>query len=350
MYKVTIGIPVYNAARYLPQTMASALNQTFDSICFLIVDDCGHDSSIDYIRSLQTTHPRGKDIRIVHHSANKGVSEARNTLIKEADSDYLFYLDSDDLITPDCIAILYKAITAIDADVAYGSYKEVWENRNVRDTYHRLPPMVNDETGTFADVVFRKFQLNIRTFVWNILFSCRFLREHGFAFEPVTVWEDLLFTYDFIPCVRKAVFCSEITYTYVKRDGSLSIYHVRNTIPNDEISEHIHIRALSKAKCLKQIGQPYFGGMLMKTMSICYDAFSVILDKRKQITPPITNRELRQLTEYPLSLVETLKLECRRFPNFVVYLIGQLPFPVIKSLALCYRKVVVAYRRMRAYK
>ena len=71
-YEVTIGIPVYRAAGYIEKTMESALSQTFPSIEFLVLDDCGGDGSMDVVERLQKEHPRGKDIRILRHEKNYG--------------------------------------------------------------------------------------------------------------------------------------------------------------------------------------------------------------------------------------------------------------------------------------
>lgn len=57
MYKVTIAIPVYNVEMYVKQSLLSALDQTFDSIEFLIIDDKGTDKSINIIRNVMETHP-----------------------------------------------------------------------------------------------------------------------------------------------------------------------------------------------------------------------------------------------------------------------------------------------------
>ena len=83
-YEVTIGIPVYRAVDYIRQTMESALSQSFPSIEYLIVDDCGEDGSIEIVEELQQKHPRGKDIRIVRHGNNHGVGVARNRILTEA--------------------------------------------------------------------------------------------------------------------------------------------------------------------------------------------------------------------------------------------------------------------------
>ena len=80
-YEVTIGIPVYNIERYVRLAMDSALAQTFPSIEFLVLDDCGTDSSMDIVREYQQNHPRGKNIRIVRQPQNGGIGKARNRIV-----------------------------------------------------------------------------------------------------------------------------------------------------------------------------------------------------------------------------------------------------------------------------
>ena len=60
-YEVTIGIPVYNIERYIRKMMESALAQTFQSIEYLICDDCGTDSSIDIVKEYQNSHYRARN-------------------------------------------------------------------------------------------------------------------------------------------------------------------------------------------------------------------------------------------------------------------------------------------------
>ena len=101
MYKVTLSMPIYNVALYVERALLSALNQTFESIEFLIVDDKGSDNSMDIVRRIISEHPRGKDVRIIEHEKNIGLGATRNTAIDNANGEYLFFMDSDDEITPD---------------------------------------------------------------------------------------------------------------------------------------------------------------------------------------------------------------------------------------------------------
>ena len=64
-YDVTIGIPVYKSADYIRRSLESALNQTYSSIEFLMIDDGGADGSMDIIEQLKAEHQRGGDIRII---------------------------------------------------------------------------------------------------------------------------------------------------------------------------------------------------------------------------------------------------------------------------------------------
>ena len=83
-YDVTIGIPVYQAEKYLSRSLESALAQSYPSIEFLIVDDGSTDGSLSIAQDYQKQHPRGVDIRIISHDHNLGVSAARNRIIEEA--------------------------------------------------------------------------------------------------------------------------------------------------------------------------------------------------------------------------------------------------------------------------
>ena len=124
-YDVTIGIPVYQSVDYIQRAMWSVLSQSYPSIEFLVIDDCGMDGSMDIIRKLQYSHPRGSDIHIISHIGNLGASESRNDIIREAQGDYLYFMDSDDVIAENAISLLMQNIRQYDAEIAIGSYEKI---------------------------------------------------------------------------------------------------------------------------------------------------------------------------------------------------------------------------------
>ena len=119
--KVSIIIPVYNVAPYIGDCLQSVMRQTYaGSMECLLVDDCGEDDSMaivermiaEYNANLNANLNEGGGIqfRILHHERNRGLSAARNTGTFAAVGEYLYYLDSDDEITDDCIEKLMQRV------------------------------------------------------------------------------------------------------------------------------------------------------------------------------------------------------------------------------------------------
>ena len=127
-YKVTIGMPVYGVEKYIRKCMLSVLNQSFnEEYEILVVDDLGPDKSIDIVKELQESHPRGKYIKILTQPQNMGCWAARNRILDEAKGKYLLLVDSDDYLSEDAVEIMYKAAVKYQAEAVYGSVESVDE-------------------------------------------------------------------------------------------------------------------------------------------------------------------------------------------------------------------------------
>lgn len=113
MPKISIIIPVYNCEKYITETLDSVIRQTFDDWEAICIDDGSKDNSLTILKKF--TH---KDNRIkVISQKNLGVVTARNIAIKQAKSEFIFPLDADDIITPDCLEKLYKAMIDGNGDI-----------------------------------------------------------------------------------------------------------------------------------------------------------------------------------------------------------------------------------------
>ena len=133
-YQVSLIIPVYNVENYIRESLLSALGQTFGSIEYILVDDCGTDHSMEIACSIVDGHPRRQDVRIVSHDRNRGLSAARNTGITAAAGRYVFFMDSDDELTPDCIERHYMVITQSSADFTIANIKLIGSKSiNIKD-------------------------------------------------------------------------------------------------------------------------------------------------------------------------------------------------------------------------
>ena len=97
--KVSIIVPIYNTAKYLPACLDSILAQTHESLEIILIDDGSTDNSPKIIKDYAKKDPRIKHIR----QKNQGQSAARNTGLQKATGDYISFIDADDKIKPDFI-------------------------------------------------------------------------------------------------------------------------------------------------------------------------------------------------------------------------------------------------------
>ena len=104
--KVSIIIPVYNVAPYIKRCLDSIVAQTFQNIECILVDDCGTDNSKEIVQQYIDNYQGYIQFKIIHHEKNLGLSGARNTGIRIATGEWLYFLDSDDAVTPNCISSL----------------------------------------------------------------------------------------------------------------------------------------------------------------------------------------------------------------------------------------------------
>ena len=100
--KISIIVPVYNTAKYLPACLGSIINQTYHNLEIILVDDGSTDDSNEVISKYAKNDSRIKTIR----QNNQGQSSARNTGLKKVTGDYVSFIDSDDKIRPTFIADL----------------------------------------------------------------------------------------------------------------------------------------------------------------------------------------------------------------------------------------------------
>lgn len=331
-YEVTVGIPVYNVEKYIRLTMDSALAQTFDSIEFLVLDDCGTDSSMDIVREYQQTHPRGKDIRIVRQPQNMGIGMARNRIIDEAQGHYLFFMDADDEMPNDSIQRLYHAAQQYSAQIVYGSNERIYDfdgrKRIEKDLYRPMQFLHGDDFANYAYESYRNIPAN----VWKYLIDISVYRDNHLRFQDINYWEDFVMTMDLPTYITRAVFIPNIIYIYYCRYGSLSNYQKRDHSDKSEIQKTIDAMAVVKSHSNRLKSKPYFHKWLYKVMMTHFYMACTILKQSKNINPPFTDCEVRDVMRSPLTFSDSLHLKGWKWKNLSLYLLGVLPVSVSISL------------------
>ncbi len=122
MPTLTLAICVYNAEKYIKETLLSVAGQTMQDFHLLIVNDCSTDSSATIIKEFLAEHPRQHEL--VTFEENKGIGYARHFAERKAQTKYMMFLDADDILYPTAIEKMYARITADNELMAVGCYLE----------------------------------------------------------------------------------------------------------------------------------------------------------------------------------------------------------------------------------
>lgn len=328
-YDVTIGIPVFNVERYIGKSILSALEQDFEgTIEILVVNDNSSDKSMDIVRDLQSIHQHGPHIHIINHKENKGVGFSRNTILDNAKGKFLFFLDSDDYITKDCIKKLYTYAEQHHVDVVYGSVSTVNTNGKVKDigcSYLLQPDAIFLKPDELAAFAFHNLHENLRNYVWNTLFRVSFIKESMLRFPEIRFHEDVIFSTDMVPVVTKGALISDITYFYVIRDHSLSNLQGRSSINIEEIKEFISIYTYVKNKNKSLKDKSYYEARCARSMTQMLYIISGVLKNRKVISPPLEYAAIKKAMTHPATLKEILGFKKYKLANLAFYSLGILP-------------------------
>lgn len=218
---ISMIVPVYNVEPYIKECFDSIAAQTYEGrMECIFVDDCGQDDSMALLSECVGSYEGPIEISIVHHDRNRGLSAARNTGIDKAKGDYLFFIDSDDTITPDCIQKLAEQVHKHlgGVDVVCGS---------TLSNGHRFLEMMRKWwlKSYYDNQKMIKRLMLLRTTVsmvaWNKLIRKSLVVDNNVYFAEGLVHEDELWNFFMAKHVSSLAIVRDVTYLYRKRDGSI---------------------------------------------------------------------------------------------------------------------------------
>ncbi len=335
-YDVTIGIPVYKSVSYISDTLSSALCQNYPSVEFLVVDDGGHDGSMDIVTELQQRHPRGADIHIITHPVNLGVAASRNDIIDKAQGNYLYFLDSDDLMAENAISLLMENATRKEAEIVLGSYEKI--EVSGKHILYQYPPGTFLGPDLLASFAYRKYA-GIQASACNYLVKTSLLRDRHHRFISADYWEDLVFTFDLVTMISRAVLLPDVTYTYQCHENSLSHYQSRQQITKEEIMRNVnaieHLKSTSRF--LKD--KVYFPHRCSYIAMTDFYIACTVLKRGCNIVPSISFGEIRSFMSHPASFRQICSFREVRAKNLALYLLGKLPASIGVGVIWCIGKL-----------
>jgi len=334
---VTIGIPLYNSRDYISHTIQSVLDQSYQEIEILVVDDCSTDGSADVISRVQKSHSNGHKIRVLRQMNNMGVSASRNRIIDEAKGTYLYFLDSDDWIADDdTISRMVEIARKTDSDMVLGSYEKLWLSNGRSEVYqYDYNEFVDDDS--FAKFAFRKYG-GIQASACNYLVKTELLRSANIRFVDSDYYEDMIFTFDVATCVKRVVTLPEITYYYLFHDGSLSHSQFRDVIPKQEIDKTINCFNLLKKRYFQLLNKPYVSSWIYNILKTDFYILCVIMKNRKRVVPQFQFDEMKSIMSCPLPFIKIMSGDFK-FWNLFCYVVSSLPPILCVCVIWCIGKI-----------
>lgn len=216
MQKISIIIPVYNVERYLAQCIDSVRRQNYKDIEIICVNDGSTDRSREILSMYQAVDPR----LVVVDKENGGPSAARNLGLLHATGDIVWFIDSDDLLSPSGALVIAQTFARTGADViTFGGFCYP-EHYGYPWLQNCLSPREVTYEGFDPALITSE---NSRPFAWRSAFTRSFLMDNNIRFdEDLGFGEDQCYHFSVYPRSKKTVLIPDKLYYYrLVREGSL---------------------------------------------------------------------------------------------------------------------------------
>lgn len=182
----TVIIPLYNKEKYIENAIKSVLNQTFTGFNLVIVNDCSTDKSVEIASKYISD-----TVEIIHHKKNAGLAAARNLGIKNSNSNYITYLDADDLWKPTFLESIFQLIQNFPEARIFGTnYEEIW-GAVIKNPLNGSEILPIDFTGYI-----NFFKINLKQGIYthgSVCFHKEVFEKIGYYNENIGFSEDLDF-------------------------------------------------------------------------------------------------------------------------------------------------------------
>lgn len=225
MIRISYIVPFYNGKRYIHECLDSIYMQDIPEKEYevIVVDDCSTDGeSLDVVRAYMKKH---NNMRTVHNEQNLRVGGSRNHGIREAKGQYIWFVDQDDKIEPNCAGRLLKICEMNELDYLSFDFTDFDDKGKIEP--HRLITR-NTEVMTGLEYAYKVCEKNIwlnqwDTNVWHQLYRTEFLRAHYIYFSEVSYFDDMIVALRALMYAKRMQTIPEAYYHY--RYNELSVLH-----------------------------------------------------------------------------------------------------------------------------
>ena len=263
---VSVIVPVWNAEKYVQQTLDSIVNQTYKNFEILVIDDGSTDGSPSICDRFAVYDDRVQ----VFHRHNCGLSGSRQFGIDNCRGEYFVTVDSDDYVSEEYVEKLYRTIKENEADIAVCGVSCFWDGKDEISTVF-MPFCSNEKLSVTREILASDFyQLStdlLLTDSWNKIYRTQFVRDSNVKFELGNVYNgtDMQFNHRLLLHCPVYCICRESLLFHRNHSGSRM---QRKDKPFQESFEIIMDSLIEECKLVgisirEQLSRVYYGMMSM---------------------------------------------------------------------------------------
>jgi len=224
---VSVIVPVYNVEQFLPRCLDSIVQQTYNNIEILLINDGSTDNSLSICEAY-----KAKDERIrVFSKKNEGLGYARNYGIEHAAGAYFTFVDSDDYLTLSAIEKMMSYVQQYRCDVVICNnfHKDVIQNQNLPERLYKGKEIVDILIMHMLGNKGKK-EDSLSYTAWGKLYKASLFKKVRFASERQYIWEDMHFSINLYSSCNSVYISSTPVYYYCYNADSLTHTYVQNKI------------------------------------------------------------------------------------------------------------------------
>ena len=211
---ISVIVPVFNTSKYLKKCINSLLNQTYDNLEIILIEDASTDNSKNILEEISLNNSK---INVIYLSQNVGAAQTRNIGISVASGHYITFVDSDDWLEPDYIENYVNEIIKNQVDIVCGGITYVDENDSIigqsKLTYEENLPLEKALNYLFSDYKILAY-LHTKFFKVELFKSIKIAENR--------IFEDTASTHLFFHQSKSISIISNTGYNYLKRQNSLT--------------------------------------------------------------------------------------------------------------------------------
>ena len=254
--KLSVIVPIYNVAPYLRKCINSLLMQDIHDYEIILVNDGSTDKCGEIAQQYADTYTNVKLIS----QKNMGLSVARNVGIKQAQGDYILFVDSDDYLQPNTLGTLLEQAERDDLDVLRFRYQNVKESGEAFAPYKDMTNY-NDYSQLPTDgVTFLNERMSTQCYAWQFVVKAEIVRQE--LFTPGIYFEDTDWTPRMLLRANRVASTDLVVYNYLWREGSITLSQKDIAKMRKQLDDKLNILAK-----LNQLGNTvsdrrWFDGMI----------------------------------------------------------------------------------------